>query len=461
MQPLRRHRPSRPPTRRRSNLDARIALASAGLVGLTSFVDWLEHGYFQPASLWVRGAAIAASLLIAYGFTRASARGKHALHVLLSLVNTGGFLTLVVLSGGANSRHFAFLLAQPANAALLSRGQRSATLASGALSLAAAVALPLLAGRPAREAAQWGVMHAALAGMCLAGASVFGRLRRAVLRERAGRLRLRARLARSEELRAQAERLALLGQLTAGVAHEANNPLAYAKANLYVLEQTLARGGQLSAEVAESVSDARFGIERTATLLRELRLFSRERPPALVPCALPLLVQESLRLASARLQQVPAAVETDLPASLPPVLGDPARLGQVLLNLLVNAADALEAQPEGFAPGGPAPALTAVPAGLSPSLSAGGEGRPGARIRVRAEVAGDRVSLWVEDDGPGIRPEHLHRLFTPFFTTKPLGTGTGLGLALSSEYVRQCGGVLRAENRAGGGAAFVVELRTA
>ena len=108
---------------------------------------------------------------------------------------------------------------------------------------------------------------------------------------------------------------------------------------------------------------------------------------------------------------------------------EPRRLGQVLLNLLLNAADAIEDAKVR-------------------------DGRVALRVRQDAE----RVWLLVEDNGPGIQAEHLSKLFTSFFTTKAPEKGTGLGLALSRQYVESFGGTLRAENRAEGGARFIVEL---
>jgi C4-dicarboxylate-specific signal transduction histidine kinase len=114
------------------------------------------------------------------------------------------------------------------------------------------------------------------------------------------------------------------------------------------------------------------------------------------------------------------------------VRAEPRRLGQVLLNLLLNAADAIE----------------------DAKLQDG-------RVAVRVEVVGERVRVMVEDNGPGIQAENLSRLFTTFFTTKAPGKGTGLGLALSRQYVESFGGTLHAENRPEGGARFTVELPVA
>ena len=118
-----------------------------------------------------------------------------------------------------------------------------------------------------------------------------------------------------------------------------------------------------------------------------------------------------------------------MPQGVPRVKADPRRLGQVLLNLLLNAADALEEA---------------------------GVARP--RVALRVKARGPRVELVLEDNGPGFAAENLQRLFTPFFTTKAQGKGTGLGLALSRQYVEGFGGSLRAENRPEGGARFTVEL---
>jgi C4-dicarboxylate-specific signal transduction histidine kinase len=143
-------------------------------------------------------------------------------------------------------------------------------------------------------------------------------------------------------------------------------------------------------------------------------------------CALVDVVNDAARIARLRLQHV-ARLELDIPAELPPVLVIRRRLAQVLLNLLVNAGDALE-------------------------------GRAGAEVRVTGRREGSRVRLRVEDNGPGFAPEVLPRLFETFFTTKGPEKGTGLGLALSRELVEQFGGSLVAENRPEGGACLRLEL---
>jgi len=140
------------------------------------------------------------------------------------------------------------------------------------------------------------------------------------------------------------------------------------------------------------------------------------------------VVSDAARIASLRLRYV-ARLEVEVPAQLPPVRAVRRRLAQVLLNLLVNAGDALEEH-----------------------------GRSGSTVRVTGRREGARVVLLVEDNGPGFPPEVLSRLFEPFFTTKGPEKGTGLGLALSRELVEQFGGTLVAANRPEGGARLRLEL---
>ena len=146
------------------------------------------------------------------------------------------------------------------------------------------------------------------------------------------------------------------------------------------------------------------------------------------PCVLAAVVADAVRLAEVRLKHV-ARVSVEVPEALPEVFVTPQRLTQVVLNLLVNAGDALE------------------------------EARVGqGEIRLRGEVWGARVVLLVEDNGPGFPSAVLARLFEPFFTTKGPEKGTGLGLSISRELLERFGGTLHAQNRPEGGARLRVEL---
>jgi two-component system C4-dicarboxylate transport sensor histidine kinase DctB len=146
--------------------------------------------------------------------------------------------------------------------------------------------------------------------------------------------------------------------------------------------------------------------------------------------ALAPVVAEALLTTGPRVQAAGALVTTDLPADLPLVRAGPLRLGQVIVNLLSNAADAVE-------------------------------GRADRRIAVCARAAGGRVLLTVADSGPGIPASIAHRVFDPFFTTKTVGAGLGLGLSISYNIAKGFGGDLRIGTTSGGGAEFTLDLKRA
>jgi signal transduction histidine kinase len=257
------------------------------------------------------------------------------------------------------------------------------------------------------------------------------RLREAVLeRERA---RSVADLAESERRRADAERLALVGRLSASVAHELNNPLAFVVSGVAALGEAVAGGRSRpgAPDVDELLGDVRLGLDRMRNIVDDLRAFARDAPDRVEPCRVEATVDEALRLASLRLRGV-APVDRDVAPGLPDVLACHRRLVQVFVNLLVNAADALDAQ---------------------------GIGRA-ARVRVTARRVGGAVEVSVEDSGPGLADEIRAHLFEPFHSTKG-ERGTGLGLSLSREYLLRFGGSIEARETALGGACFVVRLPAA
>ncbi|HEY0097005.1 MAG TPA: ATP-binding protein, partial [Archangium sp.] len=241
------------------------------------------------------------------------------------------------------------------------------------------------------------------------------------------RLRLRA-----ERERAEMERLVLVGQLVSGVAHEVNNPLAFVKSNLHYLERELLKEDGLpdKAELRELMAETRQGVLRIQQIVTDLRRFAREGDVAAEQGWPAEAIEEARRMASVRLRSL-GEVVVEVTPGLPEVRLGQRYLVQVLVNLLLNAADAVE---------------EAVPARR-------------ARIEVRARRVEGGVRLEVEDNGAGIAPEVFPRLFEPFFTTKPPGKGNGLGLALCHEYVTRAGGSLTAENRPEGGARFVLTLK--
>lgn len=230
------------------------------------------------------------------------------------------------------------------------------------------------------------------------------------------------------------DRMASMGRLAAGVAHEVNNPLAYVTANLDIIRETLARAGAKppapddAAELATLVEECREGVGRIRTLVDDLRALSRGDDRANGAVDLRRVVDSACNIVA---RHVPHRAELvrDL-RPVPFVEGNEARLGQLVLNLLMNAMDAI---PEGRARNN--------------------------EVRVTTRVDdGGRVVVEVRDTGPGIARDVLAHIFDPFFTTKPIGAGTGLGLAICHEIVRSCGGDIEAESEPGRGSTFRVRL---
>jgi PAS domain S-box-containing protein len=232
-----------------------------------------------------------------------------------------------------------------------------------------------------------------------------------------------------------AERLTSLGTLASGMAHEINNPLAYVLGNVdYAAEQLeVEPGSARMAEVKNALAEARLGADRIRTLVRDLRFLSHGGGwEAREPVDLNAAIEFAARVTSTRVRHRARLVK-DL-GEVPRVLGSEARLGQVVINLLVNAAQAIQ---EGAA--------------------ADNE----IRVTTRLDAALGRVVLEVSDTGCGMTPEVRARAFDPFFTTKPVGEGTGLGLSVCHAFVASAGGEITVESEPGRGSTFRVTLPAA
>jgi signal transduction histidine kinase len=224
----------------------------------------------------------------------------------------------------------------------------------------------------------------------------------------------------------QADRLSTLGMLAASVAHEINNPAAFLVLGLEQLERFFALGSAPGSghavvrpklDARALVADLRESIDRIVRIARDLRLFagSPGESSRLVRVDVSDAVQSALTLARAQLIEH-ASVTLDL-APVPPVLMEDGRLGQVLVNLLVNAAQAVAKQ-----------------AGY------------GHLVNVTTRASGGVIEIAVSDTGVGVRPEDLERIWLPFFTTKSTEFGTGLGLSISREIIEKAGGSIRVES---------------
>jgi PAS domain S-box-containing protein len=234
-----------------------------------------------------------------------------------------------------------------------------------------------------------------------------------------------------------ADRLASIGMLAAGVAHEINNPLAAVVANLELaqsgLEKLLAQPGSPAElnELAKMLEEANEASTRVRRIVTDLRVLARAEADSMGPVDIHEVLESVLRLAKNEIAQR-AGVVRDF-GEVQFVMGNESRLSQVFLNLVMNAVQALP------------------------------DGQPDQNeIRVSTRGDGtDRVVITVADSGEGISAEAMQRLFVPFFTTKRVGIGTGLGLSICQRLVAACGGEIKAESRPGEGAAFHVTLRAA
>ncbi|MFZ5481378.1 MAG: PAS domain-containing hybrid sensor histidine kinase/response regulator [Myxococcota bacterium] len=221
------------------------------------------------------------------------------------------------------------------------------------------------------------------------------------------------------------DRLAAVGTLAAGVAHEINNPLSYALLNLQMLRL---RAGPLSAAgspEARQIDQALEGLERVRRIVQDLLSFARPSAEVVEPVDVSQVVGAAVRLARTttdRTARIEVAVD-----GLPLVQTNGARLGQVLLNVLVNALQALEGRTDGL-------------------------------VRVTGSACASRLRLEVRDNGSGIPATLLAKVFDPFFTTKPPGKGTGLGLSVSQSIMTSLGGALEVVSEEGDGTLVRLEL---
>ncbi|WP_375767575.1 response regulator [Archangium gephyra] len=249
-----------------------------------------------------------------------------------------------------------------------------------------------------------------------------------LVRDLTERKQMEARLVR-------ADRMASLGTLAAGIAHEINNPLAFTVANLGHLESdVLPRlklpGGEQD-DVRKLVADAQLGATRVRDIVRQLKMFSRADEQARPePVDVTRVLESAISMASNEIKHR-ARLVRDFTDQLVAEANE-GRLGQVMVNLLVNAAQAI---PEG-------------------SVERN-------EIRVLTRTHAEGLAIEVRDTGSGIPAENLERLFEPFFTTKPVGVGTGLGLPICQDIVTSFGGRMEVESEVGKGSTFRVILRAA
>lgn len=251
-------------------------------------------------------------------------------------------------------------------------------------------------------------------------------LERQVAERTADLTRANADLHRMQADLVQAGKLAALGRMSAALSHEINQPLAAARNYADSAGLLIDRGDVTRAK--DNIGQILGLIDRMATIARHLRNVARKPNEPLKVVDPAAVLQDALAIAQTRLTAAGADVFVDLPADLPPVQGGPVRLQQVIVNVLSNAADAVE-------------------------------GLADRRIHVTGRAEGDEVTLAIRDHGPGVAPAIADRIFDPFFTTKQVGSGLGLGLSISYNIMKDFEGDLRVANHPEGGAVFTLVLR--
>jgi signal transduction histidine kinase len=220
----------------------------------------------------------------------------------------------------------------------------------------------------------------------------------------------------------KAERLSAVNGLAAGVAHEINNPLTIIMAQLHLMGQ-----GPMSAQVEDALGVIDAAAKRAASIVRDLILFAEHRPPRRSRCQVTEQIREVVAFEEARLEAEGISVRTNL-EPMPDIWADHNHLQEVLLHVVQNAQHAMA------------------------------EAHGGGVLTISTTMVESGVRIEVADDGPGIPPEHLPRIFNPFFTTKQPGDGRGLGLSVAHSIVTEHGGRIWAENRPSGGALFTIDL---
>src|SRR5437588_1002165 len=234
-------------------------------------------------------------------------------------------------------------------------------------------------------------------------------------------------LREKQEQLVQAGKLATLGELTTGVAHELNNPLnnigLFVANAIDLLELGVGNREQIGSELRHAMQQVR----KASEIISHLRTFGRAAAVSREPVCLRQMIDRALSLMQEQLRLREIEVTVDLDAQEPVVLGNPIQLEQVFMNLLTNARDAMADSPR-------------------------------KEIRISALVGSAAVEVAFTDTGHGVLPGLERRIFDPFFTTKEVGKGTGLGLSITYGIVKEHGGTISVVNRPNEGATFIIRL---
>ena len=233
---------------------------------------------------------------------------------------------------------------------------------------------------------------------------------------------MKAKLRASYDRLLQSEKMALMGQVVAGIAHELNNPLT-----IVIGHTELMLGENVDDRMKQPLSRVHDGAQRASKIVRNLLTFARQQKPERKPTDINSVIMKTVELRAYELKVSNIDLVTEL-SPVPQTMTDAHQLQQVFLNLIVNSEHAM--------------------------LEAHGKGK----LTIRSHAVDGRIEIVFQDDGPGIPEDVLRRIFDPFFTTKAVGKGTGLGLSICQGIIAEHGGRITAFSPAGQGARFAVEL---
>jgi len=238
----------------------------------------------------------------------------------------------------------------------------------------------------------------------------------------------------TEEQLTQASKLATLGEMATGVAHELNQPLSVIKTVSSFFIKKIKSGQEIQPKTLnDMLAKVDSNVDRATKIITHMRLFARKSEVCLVECRVTDPLDRAFDIFTQQLRVRGIEVNREYAPDLPPIMADPDRLEQVFINLLINARDAIEERWEGR------------------------DVEPGdKRITVTSRFENGQVMVEVRDTGTGIDKAHRDKIFDPFFTTKEVGKGTGLGLSISYGIVKDCGGEIRMGPDEGPGASFIV-----
>ena len=234
----------------------------------------------------------------------------------------------------------------------------------------------------------------------------------------------------------QASKMATLGEMATGVAHELNQPLSVIKTASSFFMKKIKRKEPIKEEILYTLSqEIDSHVDRATRIINHMRLFGRKSEMTLEKVQVNDILKSAFEIFSQQLKVRGIVVAWDLHQDIPSILADPGRLEQVFINLLLNARDAIEEKCD---------SLQFV--------------KDMGQITLKTTADDKHVTITVSDTGIGIPPEKLDKIFEPFFTTKKVGKGTGLGLSISYSFIKECQGDIRAVNNEDGGSTFILSF---